>query len=457
MSLSDGVGNSIFRFLPEVTLPKKRITLKKRIIWSGLMLAIYFILAELPVYGISGNQTDYFSGLRAIMAGENGSLLTLGIGPVVTAGIIMQLLAGSDIIKFDLSSHRGKAMFQGTQKVLAIVLCFFEAAIWILGGAFGTSNSTFLVVFMILQLALGGILILLMDEVVTKWGFGSGISLFIAANVSQTLLWEALSFAKSPINPDEFIGAIPAFIKSFIAGQPVWVRGGILPDITQVFFTIVVFLIVVYAEGMRLEIPLSYGKFRGARGRYPIKFLYASNIPVILAAALFANVQLFARILNSRGITWLGTFNEFGGPKSGLIYYLTSPQSIEVLLNEPIRAVIYLVVFIGLCAMFSVLWIDLTGMGSKEVAKKLQGSGMQIPGFRRDIRILEKVLDRYIPPITLMGGIFVGLLAAFADFTGALGTGTGILLTVGIVYRLYEELAKEQVSELMPGMRQFLG
>jgi preprotein translocase subunit SecY len=457
MSLSDGVGNSIFRFLPEVTLPKKRITLKKRIIWSGLMLAIYFILAELPVYGISGNQTDYFSGLRAIMAGENGSLLTLGIGPVVTAGIIMQLLAGSDIIKFDLSSHRGKAMFQGTQKVLAIVLCFFEAAIWILGGAFGTSNSTFLVVFMILQLALGGILILLMDEVVTKWGFGSGISLFIAANVSQTLLWEALSFAKSPINPDEFIGAIPAFIKSFIAGQPVWVRGGILPDITQVFFTIVVFLIVVYAEGMRLEIPLSYGKFRGARGRYPIKFLYASNIPVILTAALFANVQLFARILNSRGITWLGTFNEFGGPKSGLIYYLTSPQSIEVLLNEPIRAVIYLVVFIALCAMFSVLWIDLTGMGSKEVAKKLQGSGMQIPGFRRDIRILEKVLDRYIPPITLMGGIFVGLLAAFADFTGALGTGTGILLTVGIVYRLYEELAKEQVSELMPGMRQFLG
>lgn len=457
MSLSDGVGNSIFRFLPEVTLPKKRITLKKRIIWSGLMLAIYFILAELPVYGISGNQTDYFSGLRAIMAGENGSILTLGIGPVVTAGIIMQLLAGSDIIKFDLSSHRGKAMFQGTQKVLAIVLCFFEAAIWILGGAFGTSNSTFLVVFMILQLALGGILILLMDEVVTKWGFGSGISLFIAANVSQTLLWEALSFAKSPINPDEFIGAIPAFIKSFIAGQPVWVRGGILPDITQVFFTIVVFLIAVYAEGMRLEIPLSYGKFRGARGRYPIKFLYASNIPVILTAALFANVQLFARILNSRGITWLGTFNEFGGPKSGLIYYLTSPQSIEVLLNEPIRAVIYLVVFIALCAMFSVLWIDLTGMGSKEVAKKLQGSGMQIPGFRRDIRILEKVLDRYIPPITLMGGIFVGLLAAFADFTGALGTGTGILLTVGIVYRLYEELAKEQVSELMPGMRQFLG
>ena len=219
---------------------------------------------------------------------------------------------------------------------------------------------------MILQLAIGGLLVLMMDEVVTKWGFGSGISLFIAANVSQKILWEAFSFAKSPINPDEFIGAIPSFIKSFIGGQPVWIRGGILPDITQVFFTILVFLIVVYAEGMRLEIPLSYGKFRGARGRYPIKFLYASNFPVILAAALFANVQLVARILTSRGINWLGTFNEYGGAKSGLIYYLTPPRNIDVLLNEPLRAIIYLVVFIALCAMFATLWIDLTGMGPKK-------------------------------------------------------------------------------------------
>ncbi len=208
---------------------------------------------------------------------------------------------------------------------------------------------------------------------------------------------------------------------------------------------------------MRLEIPLSYGKFRGARGRYPIKFLYASNIPVILSAALFANVQLIARVLTARGITWLGTFNEMGSPQSGLIYYLTPPRSIEVLLFEPFRALFYLLVFVGLCALFAVLWIDLTGMGPKDVAKKLQGSGMQIPGFRRDIRILEKVLDRYIPPITIMGGIFVGLLATFADFTGALGTGTGILLTVGIVYRMYEELAKEQMGEMMPGFRQFLG
>ncbi len=310
MAATAGIRQTIFRFLPEVTLPKKRINLKRRLTWSGLMLAIYFILAEIPVYGIADTQIDYFAGLRAIMAGESGTILTLGIGPVVTAGIIMQLLAGSEIIKFDLSSPQGKAAFQGTQKILAILLCFFTAIIWVMGGAFGRPDSNFLLWFMILQLAIGGLLVLMMDEVVTKWGFGSGISLFIAANVSQRILWEALSLARSPINPDELIGAIPAFIRSFIDGQPVWIRGGLLPDMTQVFFTLVVFAIVVYAEGMRLEIPLSYGKFRGARGRYPIKFLYASNIPVILSAALFANVQLIARVLTARGITWLGTFNE---------------------------------------------------------------------------------------------------------------------------------------------------
>ncbi len=247
MAATAGIRQTIFRFLPEVTLPKKRINLKRRLTWSGLMLAIYFILAEIPVYGIADTQIDYFAGLRAIMAGESGTILTLGIGPVVTAGIIMQLLAGSEIIKFDLSSPQGKAAFQGTQKILAILLCFFTAIIWVMGGAFGRPDSNFLLWFMILQLAIGGLLVLMMDEVVTKWGFGSGISLFIAANVSQRILWEALSLARSPINPDELIGAIPAFIRSFIDGQPVWIRGGLLPDMTQVFFTLVVFAIVVYA------------------------------------------------------------------------------------------------------------------------------------------------------------------------------------------------------------------
>jgi preprotein translocase subunit SecY len=216
-----------------------------------------------------------------------------------------------------------------------------------------------------------------------------------------------------------------------------------------------VFLIVVYFEAMRIEIPLSYGKYKGIRGRYPIKFIYASNIPMILTIALFANVRVMAQLTN-----WdiLGKFTADGNSiTGGLLYYLTAPNSLSGVYNEPIRGLVYLIIVVVFCVLFAKLWIELTNMGPKAVAKRLQGSGMQIPGFRKDIRILEKLLSRYIPQVTVMGGAFVGFIAVFADFTGALGTGTGILLTVGIIYRMYEDLAKEQASELFPALRQFLG
>jgi len=84
-------------------------------------------------------------------------------------------------------------------------------------------------------------------------------------------------------------------------------------------------------------------------------------------------------------------------------------------------------------------------------------SGLQIPGFRRDQRVLEKVLNRYIMPLTIMGGLAVGLLAATADLSGALSRGTGILLTVMIIYRLYEEIAQQHMMDMNPAMRKMMG
>src|SRR3989344_2603146 len=99
----------------------------------------------------------------------------------------------------------------------------------------------------------------------------------------------------------------------------------------------------------------------------------------------------------------------------------------------------------------------MAGQGPEAVAGQLQKSGMYVPGFRRDPRIIKKILERYIPPISILGSAFVGLLAGFADLTNALGTGTGILLTVGIVYRLYEDLAKQQVFESNPMLAKLVG
>jgi preprotein translocase subunit SecY len=178
---------------------------------------------------------------------------------------------------------------------------------------------------------------------------------------------------------------------------------------------------------------------------------------MILTMAMFANVWFMAHILNTRGLTWLGTFDSQGTAVSGVVDILQPPRGLGSISQEPLEGMIYLLIVVAMCILFAVLWIELTQMGPEAVAKKLQQSGMQIPGFRKDPRILRKVLARYIPQVTVMGGAAVGLIATFADFTGAVGSGTGILLTVGILYRLYEELMREQLGEMFPALRSFIG
>ena len=211
-----------------------------------------------------------------------------------------------------------------------------------------------------------------------------------------------------------------------------------------VLATLAIFFVVIYAENVRVEVPLAYSRFGGIRGRYPIRFFYASVIPVILASVLFANFRLIGRIFG-------GSFQEF------INTYLNSPNGLTQVAADPIRAVVYLVILVGASMGFAWMWINMTNMGPRDVAQQLHRSGMSIPGFRRDIRIMERVLSRYITAVTLLGGAAVGALSAGADFLGALGSGTGILLTVSIVYRLYQEMAREQISEMFPMARRFLG
>lgn len=439
----------IFSILPQVKSPEHRISFKEKLKWTGIILVLYFLLIQIPLYGLSPIAVDQFAQLRAVIAGSFGSILTLGIGPIVSASIVLQLLVGGKILNLDLSKHEDKAMFQGAQKLLAIIFTLFEAMVLVFTGAISPISSEYIWI-LILQMTIGGFLIIFLDEVVSKWGFGSGVGLFIAASVSQEIIVGSFNIFSSPTQPGVPAGKIPAFIYSLTTGTPNFDYLG------PVIAVIIVFLIVVYAESMRVEIPLSSGRVKGARGKYPLRFIYASNMPVILASALLLNVQLFANIFQKIGYPILGTISN-GQAVSGIAYLLTPPRSLDMIFTEPIHVLVYGIVFIAICVLFAVLWVELSNIGPKAVAKQLHQMGMQIPGFRSSRRQFEKILKKYIPAITVLGGAFVGLLAFGADLTGALGGGTGVLLTVGIVYRLYEEIAQEQLMDMHPMLRKFLG
>ncbi len=263
----------------------------------------------------------------------------------------------------------------------------------------------------------------------------------------------------------------------FLGAPSVGYQNAIIPFLGTLF----IFFIVVYVESSRIELPLAHGRVRGARGRYPIRLIYASNIPVILMSALLANVNMFAMLLyNSElpllgGQWWIGKYDLTVStqPLAGGAWYLSSPGGINSWLipifaggfggHAPwqfaLKVTVYISVLIFGSILFARFWIETTNMGPADVARQIQSSGMQIPGFRRDPRVLKKVLERYIPVVTVIGGAAVGALAGFADAIGTVGnaSGTGVLLTVGIIIRLYEDIAKEQAMEMHPVLRGFFG
>ncbi|MFC6717025.1 preprotein translocase subunit SecY [Natrialbaceae archaeon GCM10025810] len=480
--------------IPTVKRPEKHVPFKRKLAWTAGILVLYFFLTNITLLGSAGGE-DMFGQFRSVLAGEFGSVLTVGIGPIVTASIVMQLLGGADLLGLDTNDPRDQILYQGLQKLLVFVMTALTALPMVFAGDFLPAvpqlqlgglalGQTEVQLVMFVQLFLGGVLILYMDEVVSKWGVGSGIGLFIVASVSQSLVTGLLQPTTGGFfyNWYQIItGQIEVSIFSS-EGLNTLLVGDSGGQIIALATTLLIFGIVVYAESVRVEIPLSHARVKGARGRFPVKLIYASVLPMILVRALQANVQFLGQILYSQTgeggtiapmgyeLSWLGVYNDAGQPVSGLFYYLApiySPQDwmwwAGAASQEPwmvmIRVAIDLVVMIVGGAIFAIFWVETTNMGPEATAKQIQNSGMQIPGFRQNVGVIEKVMERYIPQVTVIGGALVGLLAVWANMLGTIGNvgGTALLLAVSITYKLYEEIAEEQLMEMHPMMRQMFG
>jgi len=455
-----GMLSGVLNYIPTIRYPQKQILFKERLIWTLMSLVIYFLLSNLPLIGVSSESLAYFEQVSIIFGAAMGTFAMLGIGPIVTASIIMQLLVGSGLLRVDLNTYEGRSWFQGMQRLLAIIFSFLESASLVIFGALKPEIPTLgWNLFVISQVALGSIIIIYLDDLISKWGIGSGVSLFILAGVSKQVFIRSFSFTRVG---DAFVGVIPQIIYSIVNGIDnisIFISAYIIPILT----TLIIFVSVVYAQSLRVEIPLVMSSFRGFGRKWPLKFIYTSNMPVILASALLINLQLWGQMLYNRGISLLGSFSANGQPIGGLVYYLTPPRTFiidiftsNVSVSEAIRALSYVLYMVVFSVIFALFWVNTSGMDARSVANQIVNAGMQIPGFRRDPRVMEKVLERYIPPLTVLGGAFVGLLAAFADLLGALTRGTGLLLAVMIAHNLYEQIVQYNIEEMPSLVRRFI-
>ncbi|MEF8831093.1 MAG: preprotein translocase subunit SecY [Halobacteriales archaeon] len=494
--------------MPSVSRPEGHVPFKRKLTWTAGVLVLYFYLTNVPIFGVpTGQSGDIFGQFRSILAGAQGSILHLGIGPIVTASIVLQLLGGADLLGLDTNDPRDQVLYQGLQKLLVVVMVILTGFPMVFFGGLLPPSPTIaqqllgstdpaalgMVRWLIFaQIFIGGILILFMDEIISKWGVGSGIGLFIVAGVAQQLFgglfgWQPtfqvtgvlVTWGSVLLSP---LGVVPGPenlppLATFEGIRWIFMGGG---QMLAVLTTVLIFAIVVYAESVRVEIPLSHARVKGARGRFPVKLIYASVLPMILVRALQANIQFLGRILRSQlgaaGMPdWLGVYQQTGNgllPVGGLFYYMnpirqpgdwmwwaggaaSSFEPWQIMLRVSVDLT-FMIIGGGIFAIF---WVETTDMGPRATARQIQNSGMQIPGFRQNPGVMEKVLERYIPHVTVIGGALVGLLAVMANMLGTIGgtSGTGLLLTVSITYKLYEEIAEEQLMEMHPMMRQMFG
>ncbi len=479
----------IIKLLPGIKKPDKPLTLKEKLKWTGIIMSIYFVLFSVPAFGVNASslsQTGALQLISIVFAARLGTLITVGISPIVVAGIIFSFLSGAGIIKVDQTDMAQRSRMQGMQKFVAIVIAFLEAFIFVATGQVTLLSASFfgIVAF---QLFLGALCIIYLDEAMSKFGITSGINMFISANVSYSIIAGTITILLG-----EAIAAIAA-------GSAAAIPNAIL-SFAPLFFAAIVLLVSIYVYETSLEIPLVFSQFRGVGGRLPIPLLYVSVLPVVLATAFILNLVILSGFLAHYSgpfpnvIHFIAYYNGTTGGRANLVgglVYLLSPSSFPLpyaaqyggiggyanyfsyfftqssplyvpllaaplLIPEWLHAIFYMIVLVLFCIIFGKFWTEMAGQNPKALAEQLQDTGWQIPGFRRDPRTIESVLNRYIPHIIVLGSVVVGILAAFATLTAAIGSGTGILLTVGILYMVFKQLDQERMIEGYPGLDKLL-
>ncbi|MEM0179567.1 MAG: preprotein translocase subunit SecY, partial [Fervidicoccaceae archaeon] len=344
---------------------------------------------------------------------------------------------------------------------LSLLFGIFEALAYVLASRYwpyvgnpitGSQASWAIRIAVVLQLTFATYLVMVFDEMLQKgWGIGSAISLFILAGVAKTMFWDL--FGYTPQYTQQ-IGLVPYIIQASSQGNltSIVARNG-FPDLIGLIATFITIIVLVYLQGMRVEVPVTAQKYGGIRSKIPLQFLYVTNIPILLIGIIVSDFQLFSNALASIS----GTSNIGYEILTTLTYYLSPPRGFSTAVADLGKLFIFTLSWMALSILFGYMWVEIAGLGPAEQADRLIKGELDIPGVRRNPKVFERMLAKYIYPLTVLSSIIVALIAILADIFGAYGSGTGILLAVGIINQYYAMIARERALEAYPILSRIMG
>ncbi|KAL3959187.1 hypothetical protein ACCO45_007349 [Purpureocillium lilacinum] len=458
-------------FLPEVQQPETKIPFNQKMMWTALTLLIFLVMSQMPLYGIvSSDNSDPLYWLRMVIASNRGTLMELGITPIISSGMVFQLLAGTHMIDVNLDLKSDRELYQTAQKLFAFILSAGTATVYVFTGLYGPPSDlgAGIVFLLILQLVVAGMIVILLDELLQKgYGLGSGISLFIATNICESIMWKA--FSPTTINTGrgpEFEGAVIALFHLLMT----WPNkqrappGGLLQ-----------------AEPPQHHEPA--GHHPGLRRRHlppglprrdPRQVVSPAWRPRLVPRPPVLHVQhahhaavgAVLQRLPHQPDAVLALLREPPGPplrclggqgrllaaarrlRPRLLHVSPAQLQGRAPRPHPHRRLHRLHARRLRSLLQDVdrgLWLQ-----PRDVAKQLKDQGLVMAGHRD--QSMYKELKRIIPTAAAFGGACIGALSVASDLMGALGSGTGTLLAVTIIYGYFEIAAKEGDLAGMKGM-----
>ena len=461
----------ISHLIPYVPKPKITIKPNEKLVWTGMVLFIYLIYSQIPLYGIyKTRDSDPLHYMRIILASSRGTLAELGITPIISSSFLMGILRTLRIISFDPNIKEDRILFEQTTKFVAIIITLGQAIAYVFNGVYGPVNliGNVNIILLISQLVIGGIIIILLDELLSNnYGLISGISLFVATNISENIMWKCFSpFTVASERGIEYEGAIIALFHFLITKKSKYEAFRLAffrrsaPNLLQLFSTLVIIILVMYLWRFKLYIKVTNKKMPGVTYNQPIKLFYSSTTPIIVINTFISNLYLVSQVLYRRYsssllIKILGTWAEKNGEQvatGGIAYFITPPKNLFYFITHPLKSIIYVIFILYFSGWFTQTMVDLIGKGAIDLARGLKNEGFFLEGIRESEETIYKRFQKLIPTVSFLSGMLIAALQILADLIGAIGSGTGILLLVSTILQVQEnnegKINKENINVL---------
>lgn len=410
--------------IPEVEYPKEGLSIEDRIKWTVGIAVLVLIMGTVPLPMSPDTLTYSYPFLFTMIA--------IGIGPIVTAVLILQILLAVNIIRLDLGKLDDRLFFYGIQKILIVFFAFFEAAAVVIG--FHLANTLGETMILMSILILGVISLTYMDEIVVKWGLGSGLGLFISVGAIKMLLYILFN----PMSDGWGIHGVILNFLNILINQSIF-------DISLIFPVIVIAVIsIIIYMGLKkkTEFPIST---ESVSGKYSMKFFYVSYLPLSFVGGLIANLGMFPLIaginlyspplLEQMNTLQQAVYTLVRNLTLGELYGLFSPENWHMLLD--LSVLIHLLLYSGEVILLSLIfgYILAILVGLDEFYMK-QSPKVEIIVGNKKGQELENKMRRMI----VTSSLAVGMLLLVSDLLGIIVGFVGVLITVGYLQRCYEEI-----------------